>query len=95
MGNLIVSDNDYQSLSGRYKSLGEMMDEAFGEYIKVLTEICQSAITEGQVHQNLALFLETARLLQGRFGEITQAVSVALDEFLVDLDIADDIIYGD
>ena len=89
MGDLIVNDADYESISAAYKELGSYFEETITDYIAILDKICADGVTSGNVHDNLVIFKIYASLLSGQFEAMLGMASRICTDFVADIDVAD------
>jgi DNA-binding ferritin-like protein (Dps family) len=93
MSDLIVADDEYIAFAQGYQELGEEFEEAYQEYVGTLASLCQWAISDGAVAQNLLAFIETAHLFKGQFSALGDAVSTACIGFVGKIEDADEDLY--
>ncbi|MBC2317771.1 hypothetical protein HCC18_13070 [Listeria booriae] len=93
MSELIVADSDYTSLSTKYKAKGTDLEENLVSYLTLMEAICESAIKDGDVYQNLVSFVEQAKALKGQLENITIGISDKMLAFVDEIDLKDRQIY--
>jgi hypothetical protein len=92
-GNLKVADSEYAYLAERYIDYSEKMEKAFQSYINILNNVCQNAISDGAVFDNLQAFRDTAQRLSGQFSAIAKGTAEIYSDFKNDIDAADEYLY--
>ena len=93
MGNLVVVDDEYHSLSTAYQQYAATYEDVYQQYASILDTILQNAIMSGDVYENLSAFASSAKLLAGQFKQATGALAQYCDAFVSDVDQADTFIY--
>ena len=94
MGNLIVVDDEYHSLSTAYKGYGTAFEDVYQQYVAILNTILQNAITSGDVYENLSSFASSAKILEGQFQQAVDLLAQYCDSFVSGVDSADQFVYG-
>ena len=92
-GNLKVADDEYTGLVEHCTRLGKTFEEVYKEYVDILTTVCNNAIPEGAVYQNLVAFANVVQLLQGQFNDVMDSVKGQCTCFVADIDKADKYLY--
>ena len=93
MDDIIVSDDEYESLKAALGAYGDAFEEQLGEYLGILTVICDSIVTEGLTAQSLQAFSLQARAFMGKTKELTGFMQASCSSFVSDIDAADEYIY--
>ena len=93
MGNLKVADSEYEKLVQVYCNYSDCMENTYNKYIDVLNKVCQNAISDGAVFENLKAFVQTAQLLSGQFATVAKYAATAYSVFVSEVDAADEYIY--
>jgi len=93
VGDLKVADSEYEELATACRDYSDKMEQAFDDYISILTVVCQNAISDGDAFKNLQSFRETAQLLSGQFSSVAKAAATFYEGFVSEVDAADDYLY--
>lgn len=82
----ICSDNEYERLGEAYKILYSHMEADYDKYLVAIGNLTESAVTSGNVAQNLKTFQSSANAAKGAFDSKAQSTSSA---FIASIKIAD------
>ena len=93
MDDIIVADDEYESLKTALGSYGDVFEEQLNEYLTIMAIICDSIITEGSAAQNLQAFFSQATGFTGQTKELTALMQASCGSFVSDIDAADEYIY--
>jgi hypothetical protein len=90
---LWVVDDGYAALSEVLRAFGDAAEGKLEEYLGIMADVCEGAVMEGQVADNLRLFLGSAMSLRGLFNSIGEDASGDATTYVEDIDAADVAIY--
>ncbi len=93
MEDLIVNDSDYERMGDAYISIGAYFEEIITEYCSIIDNICINGIIKGNVHDNLQTFKQMASVLSGQVETATKIVAQVCEDFVDDIDDADEDLY--
>ena len=93
MGNLIVKDDEHQELGKLIKEAGDIAEDQFDRFIRIMEKITSAAIEEGTLHANLKMFVGQARSMKYLVERITNPVSADMPSLVDDIDVADEYLY--
>jgi len=93
MGNLTVKDEEHKSLSEMYCQAGNIAEQELSKYLSIMRMVCENAVAEGAMHANLVAFMEEARKLKGFIADITNPASNETNEFVNEIENADEYLY--
>ena len=92
-GNMIVKDDEHQTLSEMVLKAGELAEEQLDRFFAVLDEICCNGVSAGDTHANLVSFREEVRRMKGLAMAVAESASNDGKTFVRHIDIADSYIY--
>ena len=93
MADLIVVDDNYESISGAYKEIGDYFEKIISVYTDELQFLCEYGVRSGTLHDNLESFREVANQLKGQIETIVDLASEICGDFITDIDDADKALY--
>jgi len=93
MGNLTVKDEEHKALSEKYQKAGSIAEKELDQYLFIMRMVCENAVSDGAMHANLVLFMEEARKLKGFITDITNPASNETNEFVDEIEKADEYLY--
>ena len=91
--NLKVSDEEYIELKRALSNYKQAAEEKIVRYIDILKFASSTALTEGSVAQNLAIFSQHAEGLSGKVAELVDFMETSIDSFTTSIDEADEYLY--
>lgn len=92
--NQLIVDDDYCRAMGEYFiKQGEHMDTVIAEYVSILQEIKNSAITSGDVSDALRTYISYAQKLNKQVGSISTIAKSHIENFLTRVDDADQYLF--
>ena len=86
---LIVTDEDYESMSTAYTELQTYFDEILSEYISIIEGVCTDGVTAGNLNENLLTIKELATDLSKQLDEIAVLGAFCTD-YIEKIDEADE-----
>lgn len=88
--NQLIIDDDYcNSVAEYFANQGEHLDEVISQYVAILQEIKDSAITSGDVSNALGTYISYAKRLNGQITNISAIAKSHVSNFLTRVDSAD------
>ena len=93
MADIIVSDEEYTKLAENYTKLADSLDNQLEDYITIMTKIIDDAIPEGDVHNNLGIYLTRVTALRGKAAEMIDLLKDDVNAYKIDIDKADGDLY--
>lgn len=90
---LIVKDDNCESIANEYYKLGNRFEEYVNRYSEILNRVANDGIKSGKVHDNLLKFIEAVNGLKNQGKELTINAEKCANEFLQDMDTADSYLY--
>lgn len=90
---LIIDDDYCRALGDFFVKQGEHMDGVIAEYVSILQEIKNSAITSGDVSNALGEYISYAQKLNDQIGNISITAKTHIDKFLTSVDDADQYLF--
>ena len=90
---LVVYDNDNKAIANEYKKFGDRLEDYINNYSKVLKRVANEGIKSGKVHDNLLRFIDAVDDLKNEGKELTQLAKKSAEDFLKDMDTADNYLY--
>lgn len=93
--NVIVIDDNYTGVqAGVHETAGVKVERMIQGYVDTLKALVESGGVEGKTATKLYEFAETAeQLLKGAASEIGSKKKCCMEEFLEEIDVADEEIY--
>ncbi|MDO5603207.1 MAG: hypothetical protein Q4G07_10625 [Oscillospiraceae bacterium] len=93
MGNLIVSDSEYNALNQHYQNFGALAEQQLDTYFSIMQKVCASAIPSGAVYQNLVSFVSEGQKLRGQISDITKTAAADCQNYITKIDEKDQYLY--
>lgn len=93
MIDIIVTDEDYNSLTNKYKELGEYFETVLESYCNIMGRVVTEGVKEGYTHQNLLAFTQQACSLKKQLSTNLNELSVYSTDYVGAIDEADDFLY--
>ena len=90
---LIIDDDFCKSMGGYFASQGEHMENVITEYISILQEIRNTAITSGDVADALTAYITYVSKLKRQMRNISSTVNAHINNFLMRVDSADEYLF--
>lgn len=88
--NELIIDDDYCRAMGEYfAKQGEKMDILVTEYISILQNIKNKAITSGDVSEALSAYIDCVKKLDNQIGDISESTKIQINSFLARVDLED------
>lgn len=92
--NQLVVDDDYVKDAATYiQGQGERFEAFLEEYISILEDAVANGIKAGGTSQAFQAYVDTAKKLQKEVGAITEAASATCNQYITDIDEADEFLY--
>ena len=86
---LIIDDEYCNSMAEYFVNQGEHLEEVISQYVAILQEIKDSAITSGDVSNALGTYISYAQRLNGQMTNISTIAKSHVSNFLTRVDSAD------
>lgn len=90
---LIIDDDFCKEMGTYFTNQGEHMDKMVADYVEVLQNIRDKAITGGDVAKALSVYIEYAKKLNKQIGNISTIAKTHVDNFLSRVDSADQYLF--
>ena len=90
---LIVKDDNCESIANEYYKLGNRFEEYVNRYSDILNRVANEGVKSGKVHDNLLRCNEAVNGLKNQGKELTINAEICANEFLQDMDTADSYLY--
>lgn len=94
MDKALIVDDEYIKEVGRYsQTRGKELEQLLGNYIKVLEEIKNEAIVEGEISNSLSAYIDCVKLLTERLEIISSNMKTVCNNLVADIDAADSYLF--
>lgn len=90
---LVIEDNYCQSMGNYFEKQGEQLDALIAEYISILREVRDNALISGDTAKALGAYIEYTEKLDKQVGKISQVAKKQVDNFLAEVDSADQYLF--
>lgn len=90
---LVVHDDNCRELAQEYVTQAERYEEILEQYTDIIQNILETGIKEGNVHDNLQVYLNVVMTLKQQVTQIAGEGKKHTEDFLRDMDTADSYIY--
>ena len=87
--NMIVDEEYIKAEAENIKTIFLKMDSIVDRYIQILNTLPMTAIQDGEMSEALMVYIVFAKKLQGNLDEIGNSVGKLLENYLADIDEAD------
>lgn len=94
MGDLIVKDDEHQTLADKLSEAGTVAEEQLDKFLSVMQAICDNGVSEGDTHANIVSFTTEVKKMKGLIKDITKPASDDVKTFVRQIDIADEYLYN-
>ncbi len=91
--NLIIDDDYVQSVGESCDYAGSRLQVMMNQYVEILAEIEEEAITDGGVSKAVTAYKESVMLLSEKLSEITRNLKNVTECFIWDINEADDYLF--
>lgn len=90
----LIIDDDYCQAMGKYfEKRGKQMDEIISDYIAILQDVKNGAITQGDVSKSLNAYISYVQQLKQKIGNISTSTKTGINNFLVRVDTEDQYLF--
>ncbi len=93
MQDIVIVDEYIEEMKKFCNVQGTRYEMALFKYVMILTELNSQGIVRGQTADALRVFLGAAASLRGRVGEVTALFQQLMENYLTDIDEADQELY--
>lgn len=90
---LVVYDTDSKAIANEYKKFGDRLEKYINSYSEILKRVANDGVKSGRVHDNLLKFIEAVDDLKNEGKELTEIAKKSAEDFLKDMDTADNYLY--
>ena len=88
--NELIIDDEYCKAMGTYfAKQGEEMDKLISDYIAILQEVKNKAITSGEVSKTLNTYITYVKKMNKQIGSISTSTKTQINNFLARVDSED------
>lgn len=94
MQDIVISDENIESISKQIKSECENLEEIYDTYICILQQVKEYAVMEGSTSDAIGQFIETAQMLKGKFEELGLQLELGCLNYIYNIDKADGELYN-
>ena len=91
--NMIVDEEYIKAEAENIKTIFLKMDSIVDRYIQILNTLPMTAIQDGEMSEALMVYIVFAKKLQGNLDEIGNSVGKLLENYLADVDEADQYLF--
>ncbi len=91
--NMIVDEEYIKAEAENIKTIFLKMDSIVDRYIQILNTLPMTAIQDGEMSEALMVYIVFAKKLQGNLDEIGNSVGKLLENYLADIDEADQYLF--
>ena len=91
--NMIVDEEYIKAEAENIKKIFLKMDSIVDRYIQILNTLPMTAIQDGEMSEALMVYTVFARKLQGNLDEIGNSIGKLLENYLADVDEADQYLF--
>lgn len=93
VNDLIIHDEEYDEYKEKLNSIAEDIEEKFVYLTEQLRMVCTYGIIEGNVHDNLSLFVGALDGMKGQLAFFTDQMGVDSMEYIAEVEKLDCAIY--
>lgn len=89
-----IIDDKYCIEMGKYfKDQGNQLDQMISDYVAVMQFVEMFGTRDGEVHDAMGEYVEFAKKLKTKFGDISQNAQSQVNKFLTQVDKADQYLF--
>lgn len=93
MGKITVDDEYIEEMSKYFDDSGKYFEDTLKDYLSLMEDFNKDGISAGATAEAVKAFIETATMLKGYVGEVSETVKSILDGYHSDIDTADSFLY--
>ena len=93
MAELIVKDEEYESLAGLYRAFFERMEQGITAYCDTLDSVALNGVKAGDAHDKLVMFKDCASALKGTVEPLVEAMANKCGSYCESIDDIDKYVY--
>lgn len=90
---LIVKDEEYESIAQSVTAFAERAEYIFTSYINCMTKLGTTGFISGTTSDNIKAYVSSITPLKGDLNSIAECLSSECAKYIADLDEADDFVY--
>ncbi len=90
---IVVTDEEITSVSQSIKKFGNEADDIFARYLSCMKRLAEKGFVQGETSDTIKSFVSSISALKGDIGVITGCVKQEGENYISDLDRADDFLY--
>ena len=93
MGNLKINDAEYETLATASLKICEVADKQIKEYLSILENILDKAVTHGNIYNCLTLFFEKAKKFEEYVMPVGDDLNKTATDYLDEINEKDQYLY--
>ena len=93
MADLIVKDEEYETLAGLYRAFFERVESGITSYCSILDSVAASGVKAGDAHDKLVMFSGCANALKGTVEPLVDAMANKYWSYCESIDEIDKYVY--
>lgn len=91
--NLLIVDEYVAEVGNRCRRRGQELDDILTDYLHILQEIKEKALTEGRTSESLATFIQCVQLLRDQLTILSENADYTCERYIRDINKADSYLF--